>query len=107
MHSFFLKPDIPTQILRETIIDLAFASKEVRLCNFLESEYIGSDHYLQLWSLDVTSSAKDSGMEPHLEFKTLGGDFNFKDAHWDHFSNLMAKSSMNLKHDMIIYKGKA
>lgn len=46
-------------------------------------------------------------MEPHLEFKTLGGDFNFKDAHWDHFSNLMAKSSMNLKYDMIIYKGKA
>ena len=46
-------------------------------------------------------------MEPHLEFKTLGGDFNFKDAYWDHFSNLITRGSMNLERDEIRRKGKA
>ena len=38
-------------------------------------------------------------MEPHLEFNTLGGGFNFKLEDWDHFSSLIDKDSMNLERD--------
>jgi hypothetical protein len=98
-HEFFLfsEPDIPTYVRGETVIDLVFASGDVRLCNFLESQDIGSNHYMQLWSLDITGSARDSQIAPHLEFNTLGGGFNFKNADWDYFSNPIAEGSRNLE----------
>ena len=108
-HGFFLfsEPDIPTYIQGETVIDLVFASGDVNLCDFLESEDIGSDHYLQFWSIDVTGFARDGRMEPHLEFNTLGGGFNFKNADWDHFSDLIAQGSMDLESSAKKCKGKA
>ena len=107
-HGFFLfsEPDIPTYIRGETVIDLVFASEDVSLCDFLESEDIGSDHYLQLWSLDVTGTARDSRIEPHLEFNTMGGGFNFKKADWDRFSKLITEGSKKLEHDAKRCRGK-
>ena len=108
-HGFFLfsEPDIPTYVQGETVIDLVFASEDVNLCDFLESEDIGSDHYLQFWSIDVTGFTRDGRMEPHLEFNTLGGGFNFKHADWDHFSDLIAHGSMDLESSAKRCKGKA
>lgn len=38
-------------------------------------------------------------MEPHLEFNTLNGGFNFKLEDWDHFSSIIVKDSINLERD--------
>jgi hypothetical protein len=56
----FFEPDIFTYVQGETVIDLAFASENVRFCDFLKSKDMGSEHYLQLWSPDVTGIARDS-----------------------------------------------
>ena len=67
---FFSEPDIPTYVQGETVIDLVFASEDVNLCDFLESEDIGSDHYLQFWSIDVTGVTRDGRMEPQISSST-------------------------------------
>lgn len=82
-------------------------SEEVIVCGFLESKDIDSYHYLQLWRLEITSFTRDGEMEPHLEFNILGGDFNFKDAYYGHFSNLIAKGSLNLERNAKRFKRKA
>ena len=58
------------------------------------------------WSIDVTGFTRDGRMEPHLEFNTLGGGFNFKHADWDHFSDLIAHGSMDLESRAKRCKGK-
>jgi hypothetical protein len=47
----------------------------------------------------VTGTARDFQIKPHLAFNTLGGGFNFKNADWDHFSNLIGEAARNLERD--------
>ena len=107
-HGFFLfsEPDIPTFKRGNTVIDLVFAREGVKLCDFLESQDIGSDHFMQFWSLDVTDQVNNNQTDPRLEFNTRGGGFNFKKARWDQFLTLIAKGSQQLDDKSKVCKGK-
>ena len=108
-HKIFLfsEPNIPTYIRGKTVIKLVFASKEVRICDFLQSENMGSGYYLELWSLSAARTSRDGRIKPRLKFNTPGGSFNFKDVDWGQFSNLIAQGFMNLKLDVNKCRGKA
>jgi hypothetical protein len=76
----FNELDIPIFKRDGTVIDLVFAREGARYCEFLKSEDVGSDYFLQLWSLDVTGSARGGRVEPRCEFNICRGGFNFKNA---------------------------
>jgi hypothetical protein len=67
---------------------------------------VGIDKFLQLWSLGRYWLCQKRKVKPQCKFNICGGGFNFKNADWDKFSELITDEAKQLQHSLKLCRGK-